>query len=85
MKPIEFPGHNIVFGKDQPEYLPLPALAVGDDAGTVITCWELTDEEIAAIVKNRKIFLQQLTFKAALQPILPLADLSDGFQLIYPT
>lgn len=26
MRPIEFKGQNIIFAKDQPEYLPLPAL-----------------------------------------------------------
>lgn len=25
MLPVEFPGHNVVFAKDQPEYIPLPA------------------------------------------------------------
>nr|UVY42675.1 MAG: hypothetical protein [Bacteriophage sp.] len=26
MKPVEFPGVNVVFAKDQPEYMPLPAM-----------------------------------------------------------
>lgn len=26
MKPVEFPGVNVVFAKDQPEYIPLPAM-----------------------------------------------------------
>lgn len=28
MKPVEFPGVNVVFAKDQPEYIPLPAMKV---------------------------------------------------------
>ena len=71
MKPIEFEGHNVVFGKDQPEYLPLPALRTDD--GTVITCWELTDDEIYEIVTKKKLWLQQLTFNKSLQPLLPSA------------
>ena len=31
MKPVEFPGVNVVFAKDQPEYVPLPAMKVPDD------------------------------------------------------
>lgn len=30
MKPVEFPGVNVVFAKDQPEYVPLPAMKVPD-------------------------------------------------------
>lgn len=25
MKPVEFPGVNVVFAKEQPEYVPLPS------------------------------------------------------------
>lgn len=82
MRPIEFPGSNVVFGKDQPEYKPLPALALQDSFGSVITCWELTDEEIEEITKTRKFYLKQLTFTNPLQPILPTVDLSDGIELI---
>jgi hypothetical protein len=28
MTPVEFKGQNAIFAKDQPEYLPLPALIV---------------------------------------------------------
>ena len=31
MKPVEFPGVNVVFAKDQPEYVPLPAMKVPND------------------------------------------------------
>lgn len=37
MTPIKFKGQNIVFGANQPEYQPLPALKLHD--GQVITCW----------------------------------------------
>ena len=82
MKPIEFKGQNVIFAKDQPEYLPLPALKMPD--GEVYTCWELTDEEIADVVSNRCIYLKQLTFNQALQPILPLVNLEDGLSLTLP-
>lgn len=82
MKPIHFPGVNIVFGKDQPEYQPLPAMRFEDGHGSVITCWELTDEEIETLIKTRRLYLKQLTFGQPLQPLLPTIDLSDGIELI---
>ena len=80
MHPIEFKGHNRVFGKDQPEYKPLPALALPD--GTIITCWQLTDEEVEEVVKTKQLYLKQLTFNQPLQPILPSVGIDDGIELI---
>mgnify|MGYP003496589326 CR=1 FL=1 len=69
MKPTEFKGSNIVFGANQPEYQPLPALALRDQEGTIITCWELTEEELQEVIATKKIYLQQLTFNRPLQPV----------------
>lgn len=42
MKPVEFPGVNVVFAKDQPEYMPLPAMKIPNDPqGIIITKWQL--------------------------------------------
>jgi len=58
MKPTSFKGQNIVFGENQPEYLPLPALKIPEDPnGTVITAWELSDDELQEIIKNRKVYV----------------------------
>lgn len=81
MKSINFPGVNIAFGKDQPEYQPLPVMHLQDESGSVISCWELTDEEIETIVRSKRLYLKQLTFYKPLQPILPTVDLSDGIEL----
>jgi hypothetical protein len=80
MSPVEFPGCNAVYGKEQQDtYRALPAMIVNeeDPKGEVISCWELTDEEVEMVVKNRRIYLSQYTFRDALQPILPSTDLSD--------
>lgn len=66
MKPIEFDGCNVTFAKDQPEYLPLPAHRKED--GEVVSCWELTDEEIQEVIKTKKIYLSLLTFNKRIQP-----------------
>lgn len=68
MNPIEFESVNQIYAKDQKEYRPLPAHCSED--GTVTTCWELTDEELAEIVKTKRMFLQQLTFRRPLQPVM---------------
>lgn len=75
MKPIEFEGANIVFGKNQPEYLPLPAKQVDDS--TIMTCWELTDEDILLINSSKKIWLGIMTFGKPLQPVLLTASRTD--------
>lgn len=76
MKPIFFEGQNVIFGKDQPEYQPLPAYR--SDDGTVTTCWELEEADVA-ILKAKleagepiQLWLSQLTFNGPLQPQLPL-------------
>lgn len=92
MVPIKFPGHNVVFAEDQPEYQPLPAILMPGLDGEVITCWELSDDEIEKIIKNRCIYISQLCFTRLnengtlsnnpLQPILPMAELGDNITLI---
>jgi hypothetical protein len=81
MKPVEFKGHNVVFAKDQPEYQPLPAMKVLGPQGEVISCWELTDEELEVIVKTKRIYLSQWTFNNPLQPILLMAELGNNIEL----
>jgi len=67
MKAIGFPEANIMIAEDQPEYNTLPAHFNKKD-GVVVTCFELTGDEIMAIIKNRKIWVQVLTFGRPLQP-----------------
>lgn len=66
MKPIEFKEHNIVYAKDQPEYLPLPVYK--DESGQVISCWKLSFKERLSVLFSGKVWLRQLTFNQALQP-----------------
>lgn len=77
MKPIDFPGTNCVFGASQLEYQPLPAIKIKDVEGTVITCWQLTDEEINCIKETKCFYLKQLTFNAPYHPLLPMIELGD--------
>lgn len=71
MKPIKFKDANIVYGANQPEYMPLPAQRVGkEQTGQINTCWKLTKEEKAAVAKTGKIWVSVLTFGQPLQPVL---------------
>lgn len=67
MNPVSFEHQNVVYGEKQPEYNPLPAHK--DAEGTVTSCWELSPEELEIISKTGRIYLSQLTFNKALQPV----------------
>lgn len=79
MKPVEFKGQNVIYGKDQPEYQPLPAMRLPD--GTIYTCWELSEDELKEVMETRKIYVSQLTFNQPIHPILLMTDLSSNIEL----
>lgn len=71
MRLIEFPGQNVVFAKDQPEYLPLPAYRVPNDQyGRIVCCWDLSWRERFRLLWSGKLWHTVMTFNQALQPQL---------------
>jgi hypothetical protein len=72
MTPVEFEGANVVFAKDQPEYIPLPAMK--EENGDVTTCWELTEDEKRAVQETGRIWLTVKTFNQPLQPLRLMTD-----------
>jgi hypothetical protein len=51
---VEYQGsHEVTFGKDQPEYTPLPALEFID--GKILIEWTFTPEERAAIARGENL------------------------------
>lgn len=75
MRGIEFPQSNIIFGKDQEQYLELPACILpNSDTGEVVFCWKLTWRERFKLLFTGKLWHQVLTFDAALQPQLLAVD-----------
>ena len=70
MRSVDFPEANLPLAKDQPQY---NTLYVHVDfcrpEKQMISCYELTEEEIADIVKNKKIWHTQMTFGNAYQPV----------------
>ena len=68
MKPITFPEQTIVWAKDQPPYLPLPAYT---DEKQTISCWQLSWRERIRVLLFGRLWLRQLNFGAPLQPQSP--------------
>ena len=58
----------IVYAKDQPEYVPLPAWKGPD--GLRVTRWKLTWKERFQVLIGGSIWLRILTFDLPLQPVL---------------
>lgn len=73
-------SREIVFAKDRPEYIPLPAAIVEREEGqSVVTRWQFTDEERALIASGADPYLEMLTFGGPLQPIrLHIGDAPDA-------
>lgn len=67
MKAKKFKEQNVVYAKNQPEYLQLPALKLKQ--GEVISCWELTLKERLKLIFTGKIWACVLTFNKPLQPM----------------
>lgn len=71
MNPVEFPEHNMVIAKDQPEYQPLPAFV---NETETISCWRLTFWERLKLLVTGQLWLRQMNFGRPLQPQLPTLD-----------
>lgn len=69
MIPVQFPQANALLAANQDEYEPLPIYRFGDGQGRVAFCCRLSDAEIADIVATRSLWIQQLTFGGAFQPM----------------
>ena len=85
MKPIKFKGSNVVFGKDQDEYQPLPAFKNESPQGEVITCWELTFNERIRVLFTGKIWMSIMSFNKPLTPSIITTKMSDVLEFEEPT
>lgn len=77
MKPVEFQEQNIVFAKDQPEYLPLPAFKNDSPQGEVISCWKLSFRERLRILFTGKLWVCLMMFGKPLTPSFFTTKKSD--------
>lgn len=60
---------EIVLGKDQPEYTPLPAVYLDNGQRPMITRWRFSDEERKVIAEGADVVLTQLTFGNPFSPV----------------
>lgn len=66
-------GHEeAVYAKDQPEYLPLPAIRQSD--GCIVTRWQMSWRERIKALLTGSIYLEVLTFNSPLQPLKMSVD-----------
>ena len=73
MKIVEFDKCNIVFAKEQPEYL----LAHKTEDGIVTSCWGLSWWERLRVLVGGRIFLKVKTFNKPPQPVRISVDNRD--------
>ena len=62
---------EVVYAKDQPEYLPLPALPVDDGSGhrRVVTRWKLSWKERLRVLVFGDMYLWLSTFGKPISPV----------------
>jgi hypothetical protein len=65
MKPIEFAEQTMVWAKDQPPYLPLPAWV---NERETVSCWGLTWGDRLRLLFTGRLWLRQMNFGSPLQP-----------------
>ena len=79
MEPVNFEEANVVFGANQPEYKPLPAECRDGKSGEILTCWELSPDELKRVQETGKIWLGVLTFDQPLQPVYVAVDKPEPY------
>jgi hypothetical protein len=61
--------HETVLAKNQPEYLPLPAVLLKGLDGLLVTRWKFTWRERLHVLLRGDAFLTVMTFGNPLQPL----------------
>lgn len=79
MKPIKFDGANVVYVANKPEYIPLPAERRPGRSCEVVTCWELSPDELKRVQETGKIYLGLLTYGQPLQPVIMSVDKPEPY------
>lgn len=77
MKPKKFKESNVVFGENQPGYLPSPAFLDSGEQGEVVICWELSLRERLRILFKGVMWVSLPSFHRSLAPIFITTKKSD--------
>jgi len=81
MKPIKFKEQNCVYGKDQSEYMPLPALKIQSENGEIISCWQMSLIERIYVLFTGKVWLSIMMFNKPLAPSFIAIKKSHVFKI----
>lgn len=65
--PNKYKDLEVVYAKNQPEYIPLPSIKTVE--GQVITRWRFSLKERIKLLLTGNLYLSLLTFNQPLQPI----------------
>lgn len=87
MKPVSpvvrgYKDKELVFAKDQPEYLPLPALPL-DFGNSIATRWRLTWRERLRVLFRGDVYLSVMTFRQRLQPVMLETEPPDLMRIFH--
>jgi hypothetical protein len=83
MEPVEFAEQTHTLAKDQPQYRPLPVHMVDEPERRMISCWKLTWLERLQLLISGRLWLMQMTFGDALQPLLPQVNVPFAREPIF--
>lgn len=76
MKAIKFPESNVVYGANQPEYIPLFCYYEKDGySDAAISCWKLSLWEKIVVLFTGKIWLEVLLFHKPFPPVRVMAKI----------
>src|SRR3954469_1107448 len=68
MKPIKHKHVNKIYAEDQPQYQPLPVVALKSEMGEVIACWKGSFRERLIFLFTGKMWVLICTFNKPLAP-----------------
>lgn len=71
---FELPYDEVVYAKDQTEYIPLRCAVSPMPTRKATSRWTLTEEQRKAVAEGADIYLTLLTFGHPLQPIMIAID-----------
>lgn len=69
MKTKEFPEVNVRIAEKQEEFSTLPAY-YNNEEGSITYGFKLTPEEIERVLENGEIWVKQITYGNAMQPVV---------------
>ena len=69
MQAVKFPEANVILGKNQDEYLNLPAYIQPGPEGFMHFKYKLSEEDLASLQKDPHIYFRQMTFNRGFSPV----------------